>query len=124
MAFEANLRLIPGLTAGQDFSGTNPGRFRFGVIGEGATVTLCQAAGRPNGVICDNPALGRRVEFAVGDVCQIIAGGPVTSGDLAACGADGVAIRQTSTAPVCGTFLSDGVAGDAVSVLIQLQGAP
>lgn len=124
MSFEANVRKIPGLVAGADFSTT--GKYRFGVIGAGGVVTIANSSGeRVNGVIYDNPASGRRVEFAIGDVVQVEAGAAVADGALVQSDGSGRVITQASTGCVAGTALgAAAAAGDVIPVLFQLQGAP
>jgi hypothetical protein len=124
MAFDANVRRLPGAVAGADFSTT--GKYRFGVIGAGIAITVNNSNGaRVAGVILDNPASGHSVEFGLGDVLPVEAGAAVADGALIQSDGSGRAITQASTGCVCGYALeAAATAGDVIPVLFQPQGAP
>ncbi len=110
--------------AGADFSGANPGQYRFGNIAADGSVALCGAGLRAEGVLMGKQIAGHAIELGVGGRLQVVCGGTVTAGDAVSSDANAAAVTQSSTAIVNGTALESGVAGDIISILFAPQGAP
>lgn len=122
----SNLEKVQSISriAGADFSGSNPGQYRFVNIAADGTVALAGAAANVEGILLGKQIAGHAIEVGISGRLLVVAGATVTAGQQASSDANSAAIPQASTAPVCGTFLESGVAGDIVSVLFAPQGAP
>lgn len=134
-ANEERVRSISRI-AGQDFTGANPGQYRFVVISANATVdgegqivpagnvVLAGNGVRGLGVLRGKGRLGHAVEVALEGRVLVVLGATNTIGGAAQSDANGAAINQASTGCVMGIFLEAGVAGDVVSIDLAPQGAP
>lgn len=120
MSYSSSTTKIGTLVANADFSTT--GQFRFGVIGSNGKIALAGAGLRVDGVVANNPAADRAVEFTIGGIEQIELGGTVTAGDNVKSGASGVCVTHGGTGYVSGVAVESGVSGDIVSILIKQTG--
>ncbi len=97
MAYEGNIRNIPGLTAGADLSSD---QFKFVKMSAGGVI-LPTTSGEPvTGVLQDKPAAsGRAASVAgVGSVTKVLAGGVIAKGARIQPNANGVAITAAAAA--------------------------
>jgi len=106
VAYEGNIQVVPGLTAGADLSSD---QYKFGKISAGGVV-IATVSGEPvDGVIQDKPsASGRAVSLAFVGVSKVEAGAVIAAGARVQPNANGLAITALA-APTAAT--KDGAIG-------------
>lgn len=122
--------------AGADFTGTNPGLYRFVKVSPltpvdssgnpipSGNVILAGNGERAIGVLRTKGPAGHAVNVAIGGRVLVVCGATVTVGNACQSDANGAAINQASTGDVMGIILEAGNAGDVVSIDLAPQGAP
>ncbi len=129
-----NVRSISRI-AGADFSGDNPGQYRFckvsatqqtvgGVTIDAGCVVLAGNGERAIGVLSGKQFFGHAIEVSYSGREQVICGGAVTVGDKVQSDANGAAVTQSATGCVQGEAMESGASGEIISVLLDAQGAP
>lgn len=122
----SNLEKVQSISriAGADFSGSNPGQYRFVIVAADGTVTLSGAAALADGILLGKQIAGHAIEVGIGGRLLVVAGAAIVAGQDLSSDANSAAIPQASTAPILGTALESGAAGDIISVLWAPKGAP
>jgi len=120
MGYEQTVQKV-SIIGDADFSTT--GQFRFGVINAGGTIDLASAGERVDGVIMNNPAANRAVEFGISGIIMVEYGGNVTAGDNVEAGTDGVAVTLSGAPYAAGVALETGVSGEIRPILFRPVGA-
>ncbi len=110
--------------AGADFSGSNPGQYRFGKINSDGEVVLAGNGERAFCVIHGKAIEGEAIACAIGGRVRVVFGATVAAGAVVQSDANGACITQASTGIVCGTALEGGAAGEVGSIVFDPQGAP
>ncbi len=115
MSYDESLRTIT-LEAAADLSAK---QYHFVTLGTTGVAFTAVAGQRATGVLQTDPtALGRPANIAVGGVTKIVAGGPITRGNMVASKNDGRAQVAASTNTVLGIALETSVNnGDIISML-------
>ena len=121
MAFEGNLRTIPGVVASADLSAH---QFKFVNISATGAALITTAGGIVDGVLQDKPsALNRAASVAYSGVSKVMAGAAVTQGARVMSNATGKAITATATNNISGTALEAASAdGNIIAVLLDTKG--
>ena len=120
MAFEGNLKCVPGAIAGSNLVGK---QFHCTVLGGPYTWALSSSS-FPAFVVQDLPVDGGAVQVAYSGVTRVIAGaGGVYVGHVV-CDTNGHAVMPKGAGHIFGYALHAAAAGDYVSVLLSVSKCP
>jgi hypothetical protein len=121
MAFEGNLKTIPGVVASADLSAS---QFLFMNISSTGAALNTTAGAMVDGVLQNKPdALNKPATVAYSGVSKVIAGAAVAKGARVMSNTAGKAITGTATNIGVGRALEAASAdGDAIAVLLDTKG--
>lgn len=120
MAYDSTTAKVGTLLANASFETT--GQYRFGTINSSGKIALTGAGLRADGVVVNNPAADRAVEFTISGVEMVEYGGTITAGDLVKAGTSGVAVTHGGSGWAAGVALESGVSGGIHPVLVTHTG--
>lgn len=135
MAGAPNYERVRSITriAGADFSGSNPGQYRFvkinpnasvvgGVNVDAGAVILSGNGDRSLGVLIGKQIPGHGIEVGVGGRLLVVAGAAIAANALVQSDANGAAITQTGGGKGEGIAIeAASAAGDIISIEFQPQ---
>ncbi len=128
MSVQSNLRYVPGLVAGADYSASSN---QFTIVKQSTTapgtVLQCGAAtDKILGVLQDNPSSGQAATVTREGESKVVAGGTVTEGDTLTTNASGQAVTAVdgtdTTKYRLGIALESAVSGQVFRVALQIGG--
>jgi len=121
MAYEGNIRTVPGIVASGDLSAA---QYLFVVLGSSGAAVNTSAGGIVDGVLQDKPsAAGYAATVACSGVSKVKASTTINKGALVTSTNAGKAVTATTGQTVAGRALeAAGADGDLIAVLLDTSG--